>query len=53
MESIWTFAGLGMLAAIAALFRWSIGGVRHRDLGSVSDRWLAEHRHAQSHDERR
>jgi hypothetical protein len=53
MQSVWTLAGLGMLAAITVSFRWSIGRVRHDDLGFVSQQWLAEHRHSQSHAEGR
>lgn len=52
MQSIWTVAGLGLLAAISAVYWWSVGGVGHPDLGFVSERWLAEHRHAHSHNER-
>jgi hypothetical protein len=53
MQSVWMLAGLGMLAAITVRFWWSIGRVRHDDLGFVSQQWLAEHRHSQSHTERR
>lgn len=53
MQSLWTLAGLGTLAAIMVPFWWSIGRGRHDDLGSVSQRWLAEHRYSQSHAERR
>jgi hypothetical protein len=45
-------AGLGLLGAISAVCWWSLGGAGHQDLGFVSERWLAEHRHAQSHHER-
>ena len=53
MQSVWTLAGLGMLAVITAPFWWSIGRVRHDDLGFVSQQWLAEQRYSQSHAERR
>jgi hypothetical protein len=53
MESVWTLAGLGMLAAITVPFRWWMRRMRHSDLGSVSQQWLAENRHSQSHAERR
>lgn len=53
MESAWTLAGLGALAAITARFWWSFGHGRHDDLGYVSQQWLAEHRQSQSHAERR
>ncbi len=53
MESVWTLAGLGALAAITVRFWWSFGRGRHDDLGFVSQQWLAEHRQSQSHVERR
>jgi hypothetical protein len=53
MQSVWTLAGLGMLAAITVPFRWWMRRMRHSDLGSVSQQWLAENRHSQSHAERR
>jgi hypothetical protein len=52
MESVWTLAGLGMLAAITVRFWWSFGR-RQDDLGFVSQQWLAEHRQSHSHVERR
>ena len=53
MGSGWALAGLGMLAAITGGFWWSMGRARHEELGSVSERWLIEHRQSQSHDELR
>ena len=53
MPSVWTLAGLGVLAAITAVFWWSMARVQHDDLGFVSERWLIEHRQSQSHDELR
>ena len=53
MQSAWTLAGLGLLAAITMWFWWSFGRVRRDDLGFVSQQWLAEHRQSQSHVERR
>jgi len=53
MQSIWTLAGLGMLAAVTAVFWWSASRVRRDELGFVSQRWLVEYRQSQSHDELR
>jgi nitrogen fixation-related uncharacterized protein len=53
MESVWTLAALGTLAAITVSFWWSIGRLRHDDLGFVTHQWLAEHRHSPSHSDRR
>jgi len=53
MPSVWTLAGLAMLAAITVRFWWSFGRVGHDDLGFVSQQWLAEHRQSQSHVDRR
>lgn len=53
MQSVWTLAGLGVLAAITAAFWWSMGRVRDDELGFVSQRWLVEYRQSQSHDELR
>jgi hypothetical protein len=51
MGSGWALAGLGVLAAITAVFWWSMGRVREDELGFVSQRWLVEYRQSQSHDE--
>ena len=53
MQSVWALTGLGMLGAITMAFWWSIARARPDDLGLVSQQWLSEHRHSQSHDERR
>jgi hypothetical protein len=53
MQSVWMLAGLGILAAMTVRFWWSMGRVRRDDLGFVSQQWLAEHRHSESHVERR
>ena len=53
MQSVWVFAGFGMLAAIAVRFWWAIERGRDENRGFVSQQWLAEHRHSQSHAERR
>jgi hypothetical protein len=53
MQSVWTLAGLGVLAAITVRFWWSLGRGRRDDLGLVSQQWLAEHRQSESHTERR
>ena len=53
MQSVWTLTALGLLAAIAVGFWWSLGRVRRDELGFVSQQWLAEHRQSQSHVERR
>lgn len=52
MQSVWTLGGLGMLGAISVALWWSIARVRLDALGAVSHRWLSEHRHSESHDER-
>jgi hypothetical protein len=53
MNSLWTFVGVVTLGTIAATLRWALGRTRYADLGFVSQQWLAEHRHSESHDERR
>ncbi|HZR23563.1 MAG TPA: hypothetical protein VFA59_08260 [Vicinamibacterales bacterium] len=53
MESVWMLGALAILGAIAIAFRRSISRGRLDDLGLVSQQWLSEHRHAQSHSERR
>lgn len=53
MQAVWTLAGLGVLGAIITAFWWSTARTRLDDLGLVSQQWLSEHRHSQSHDERR
>ena len=52
MQSVWTLTGVGVLGAISLALWWSIARARLDDLGVVSHRWLAEHRHSESHDER-
>lgn len=49
MQSLWTLAGLALLAAVTAPFWRSIGRVRQDHLGFVSQQWLAEHRQSDSH----
>ena len=52
MNALWTLAGVIMLGTITATLRWSLGHNRYADLGVVSQQWLAEHRHSESHHER-
>jgi hypothetical protein len=52
MELVWTLAGLGMLVAITVPLWWSVGCVRHDDLGLVSQQWLAEQRQSELHKRR-
>jgi hypothetical protein len=55
MDAPWTLVGVGVLATIAGLLRWSLSlwQTRYADLGFVSQQWLSEHRYSESHDERR
>lgn len=53
MQSVWTLAALGIVGAIITALWWSTSRSRFDDLGLVSQQWLSEHRHSQSHDERR
>jgi hypothetical protein len=50
---MWIVVGLGVVAAVAAAIGWSQGRGRGRDLGGMSNLWLAEHRHSQTQDPRR
>lgn len=51
---LWTFVGLGALAAIIVrVWGSTLRHVGHDDRGFVSQQWLAEHRHAESHAESR
>jgi hypothetical protein len=52
MNALWTLAGVIMLGTITATLRWSLGRTGYADLGVVSQQWLAEHRHSESHNER-
>ena len=51
MNALWTLAGVVMLGTITATLRWSLARTRYADLGFVSQQWLAEHRHSESHHE--
>ena len=53
MNALWTLVGVVMLGTITATLRWSLGRTGYADLGFVSQQWLAEHRHSESHYERR
>jgi hypothetical protein len=53
MDALWTLVGVVMLGTITATLRWSLGRTGPADLGFVSQQWLAEHRQAESHHERR
>ena len=53
MNALWTLAGVVMLGTITATLRWSMARTRYADLGFVSQQWLAEHRHSESHYEGR
>jgi hypothetical protein len=52
MQSLWTLGGTGVLGAIAVALWWSIARARLDDFGVVSQQWLSEHRHSESHNER-
>jgi len=52
MNALWTLASVVVLGTITATLRWSLGRTGDADLGFVSQRWLAEHRHSESHHER-
>ena len=53
MNGLWTLAGVVMLGTITATLRWSLARTQYADLGFVSQQWLAEHRHSESHYEGR
>jgi hypothetical protein len=53
MNALWALAGVAMLGTITATIRWSLGRSKYADLGFVSQQWLAEHRHSESHHEGR
>jgi hypothetical protein len=52
MNGVWIVAGLGVLAAIAAIVAWSQRRRRQTDLGIVSQQWVAEQRFSQKQDPR-
>ena len=50
---MWMLIALGIAGMSAACLNWSRGRGRERDLGVVSNFWLAEQRYSQSQDSRR
>ncbi len=52
MQSFWTLAGLGVMAAIAMALWRSMSRARLDEIGVVSQQWLSEHRHSESHQDR-
>jgi hypothetical protein len=53
MNALWTLVAVVMLGTITATLRWSLERAGYADLGFVSQQWLAENRHSESHNERR
>jgi hypothetical protein len=50
---MWILIGLSVVGATAAALNWLQVRGRKRDLGVVSNLWLAQARHAQTQDSRR
>jgi len=48
--AMWLFGSLGIVAAIAATIRWWQRLDRAKDLGGVSDLWLAQFRQSQTNE---
>jgi hypothetical protein len=49
---MWIFVAIGIVGAVAATIGWAQRR-QGDDLGTVSNLWLAEHRHSQTQDPRR
>lgn len=53
MNPVWMVAALGVAGAFIMLATWWYRNSYIPDLGTVSDQWIAEHRHGLGHDSRR
>ena len=53
MNTVWTLAALGLVAAVIALINGWRRGHAPQNLGAVSDQWISEHRLGTTQDTRR